>query len=147
MCVVFVERGRLAQAYSCLMHAHHLAPSEDYILRHLQIIQTRLGKLKTQLAPSKEKDLAFSDYDPSEYGGTAMIQNNLPNRQHRAKTTTTTTKTTTATTTTDPIFVEPNDPYSDTAEYIQQQVIQQQQQQNNYNNYVTDMDDPSSGMS
>lgn len=132
------------------MHAHHLAPSEDYILRHLQIIQTRLGKLKLQLTPSKEKELAFSDYDPSEYGGAPMIvQNVVPKRHskelkrlHR--------------TAGDPVFVEPtiNDPYSDTDEYIQQQVIQQQQQQqqqqlkqNNYKNYVTDMDDPSSGMS
>lgn len=134
MCVVFVERGRLAQAYSCLMHAHHLAPSEDYILRHLQIIQTRLGKLKTQLAPSKDKDLAFSDYDPSEYGGPPLIVQNVVPKRHSKELKRT-----------EPVFVEPtaNDPYSDTDEYIQQQVTQQQMKQN----YVTDMDDPSSGMS
>ena len=129
------------------MHAHHLAPSEDYILRHLQIIQTRLGKLKTQLAPSKEKELAFSDYDPSEYGGAPMIVENIVPKRHSKE------LKKHHSTTSNPVFVEPtiNDPYSDTDEYIQQQVILQQQQQqlkqNNFKNYVTDMDDPSSGMS
>lgn len=142
-----MERGRLAQAYSCLMHAHHLAPSEDYILRHLQIIQTRLGKLKTQLTPSKEKERAFSDYDPSEYGGAPMIVQHVVSKRHSKE------FKRIHRTISDPVFVESmiNDPYSDTDEYIQQQVIQQQQQQhsnqNGYQNYVTDMDDPSSGMS
>lgn len=121
------------------MHAHHLAPSEDYILRHLQIIQTRLGKLKTQLTESKEKELAFSDYDPSEYGGPPLIAQNVVPKRHSKE------LKRHQRTTSEPVFVEPtvNDPYSDTDEYIQQQVMKQ----NSYKNYVTDLDDPSSGMS
>ncbi len=69
LCVVYVERGRLAKAHACLMHAHQLAPHEDYIVKHIQIVQTRLTKLKNQVENSKEKELAFSRYDPRDYGG------------------------------------------------------------------------------
>lgn len=66
--MVYVERGRLAKAHSCLMHAHQLAPHEDYIVKHIQIVQTRLQKLKTQ-PDSRERELAFSKFDPRDYGG------------------------------------------------------------------------------
>lgn len=69
LCVVYVERGKLAQAHSCLEHAHQLAPTEDYILRHLQIVQTRISKLKTLPGYSKEKEIAFTEFDPKEFGG------------------------------------------------------------------------------
>ncbi|XP_017781119.1 PREDICTED: transmembrane and TPR repeat-containing protein CG4050-like [Nicrophorus vespilloides] len=46
LCVVHVERGKLLLAQSCLERAHRLAPSEDYVLRHLQIVQNRIAKLK-----------------------------------------------------------------------------------------------------
>lgn len=69
LCVVYVERGKLAQAHSCLEHAHQLAPTEDYILRHLQIVQTRISKLKTLSGYSKEKEIAFTEFDPKEFGG------------------------------------------------------------------------------
>lgn len=42
LCVVYVERGQLVQAETCLQSAHTLAPTEDYILRHLRIVQQRL---------------------------------------------------------------------------------------------------------
>lgn len=48
LCVVYVERGRLLQAQSCLKHAHELAPAEDYIVRHLNIVQTRIAKYRQQ---------------------------------------------------------------------------------------------------
>lgn len=44
MCVVYVERGELQTAESCLSRAHIMAPHEDYILRHLKIVRTRLAK-------------------------------------------------------------------------------------------------------
>lgn len=71
LCVVYVERGRLAKAQECLQHAHHLAPGEDYILRHLQIVQTRLGKLRQSADWSKEKEIAFAEYDPTDFGGSS----------------------------------------------------------------------------
>lgn len=70
--MVYVERGRLAKAHACLMHAHQLAPHEDYIVKHIQIVQTRLSKLKSQPDSSKEKELAFSKFDPRDYGGSPI---------------------------------------------------------------------------
>lgn len=54
------------------MHAHQLAPHEDYIVKHIQIVQTRLSKLKSQPDSSKEKELAFSKFDPRDYGGSPI---------------------------------------------------------------------------
>ncbi|XP_018562802.1 transmembrane and TPR repeat-containing protein CG4050-like [Anoplophora glabripennis] len=61
LCVVHVERGKLLDAQSCLQEAHRLAPEEDYVLRHLQIVQNRIAKL--HLNP---KDGAESETNPRE---------------------------------------------------------------------------------
>ncbi|XP_050093554.1 protein O-mannosyl-transferase Tmtc3 [Anopheles aquasalis] len=71
LCVVYVERGKLVQAQACLSHAHQLAPGEEYIGRHLQIVQTRINRLRQSPEASREKEIAFADYDPHEFGGTA----------------------------------------------------------------------------
>ena len=42
LCVVMVERGQLASARSCLQQAHALAPHEDYIRKHLDIVETKI---------------------------------------------------------------------------------------------------------
>lgn len=67
--MVYVERGKLLQAQACLSHAHQLAPSEEYIGRHLQIVQTRITRLRQSPDGSREKEVAFADYDPREFGG------------------------------------------------------------------------------
>ena len=41
---MYVERGRLLDAEICLQSAYKLAPHEDYIKRHLQIVQNRIKK-------------------------------------------------------------------------------------------------------
>ena len=46
LCVVYVERGELVRAEKCLAQAHQMAPHEDYVLRHLKIVQTRIAKLQ-----------------------------------------------------------------------------------------------------
>ena len=46
LCVVYVERGELVRAEKCLAQAHEMAPHEDYVLRHLKIVQTRIAKLQ-----------------------------------------------------------------------------------------------------
>ncbi|XP_044748046.1 protein O-mannosyl-transferase Tmtc3 [Coccinella septempunctata] len=51
LCVVHVERGKLLEALACLQKAHELAPEEDYVLRHLQIVQNKVIKMK--LNPNK----------------------------------------------------------------------------------------------
>lgn len=48
LCVVYVERGNLLEAENCLQRVHNLAPHEDYIIKHLQIVQTRISKYKLQ---------------------------------------------------------------------------------------------------
>ena len=50
LCVVYVERGDLGRAEKCLQQAHRLAPHEDYILRHLHIVQNRIAKLSAAQA-------------------------------------------------------------------------------------------------
>lgn len=42
LCVVYVERGLLKEAETCLQKAHLMAPHEDYIVKHLKIVQNRL---------------------------------------------------------------------------------------------------------
>jgi len=130
-----------------------LAPNEDYIVKHLQIIETRLAKLKLQ-GPSREKELAFADFDPTEFGqnkattttttktaatlkqSSSTIKVKVPNflpsstsnsqqQQQQPKSSTETSK--------DPIFLEPNESYPKHARIIQ-------------NNYAADFDDASSGM-
>lgn len=72
LCVVYVERGKLAKAQECLQHAHQLAPNEDYILRHLQIVQTRISKLKQAIDMDTEKEIAFAEFDPKDFGGNIL---------------------------------------------------------------------------
>lgn len=67
LCVVHVERGKLAKALDCLRVAHSLASKEDYILRHLKIVESRLQKIKQTPGTNREKELALSDYDPNEF--------------------------------------------------------------------------------
>ncbi|CAH1967227.1 unnamed protein product [Acanthoscelides obtectus] len=52
LCVVHVERGKLLEAQTCLRKAHELAPGEDYVLRHLQIVENRIAKM--QQLPQEE---------------------------------------------------------------------------------------------
>lgn len=72
LCVVYVERGKLTQALDCLQHAHKLAPQEDYILKHLKIVQQRLANLKQAPGMQRQKTIAFAKYDPKDFGGSTV---------------------------------------------------------------------------
>ncbi|XP_076362938.1 protein O-mannosyl-transferase Tmtc3-like isoform X2 [Tachypleus tridentatus] len=48
LCVVHVERGHLQKGEQCLVKAAELAPKEEYIQHHLQIIRSRLHKLHSE---------------------------------------------------------------------------------------------------
>ncbi|CAG9819958.1 unnamed protein product [Phaedon cochleariae] len=65
LCVVHVERGKLLEAQTCLLEAHRLAPDEDYVLRHLQIVQNRISKTspitKEEETNPKEKSRVVSN--------------------------------------------------------------------------------------
>lgn len=56
LCVVHVERGKLLEAQACLEKAHELAPGEDYVFRHLQIVQNRITKMKISKKPDDTED-------------------------------------------------------------------------------------------
>lgn len=137
LCVVFVERGFLSKAHACLHEAHKLAPTEDYIMKHLQIIETRLAKLKAQSSPSREKELAFADYDPREFGGHASKDNkvNLKVSQFASSLST---QAELMHASKDPVFLEPN---------LSENYQKRESLKRIQNNYATDLDDPSSGMS
>ena len=42
LCVVQVEQGHLEQARECLVKVMEMAPNEDYVKRHLQIVENRI---------------------------------------------------------------------------------------------------------
>ncbi|XP_053963201.1 protein O-mannosyl-transferase Tmtc3 [Anastrepha ludens] len=79
LCVVFVERKRLARANACLRYAHHLAPHEDYILRHWQIVQQRLQKISKLPETSMERQIAYVDYEPDEF---KVIATKVDRKEH-----------------------------------------------------------------
>lgn len=138
LCVVYVERGLLAKAHACLNEAHKLAPTEDYIIKHLQIVETRLKKLNAQQSSTREKDLAFADFDPREFGGRIIqgkdVHLSLQPSQivgaERPKTVQSSKKN---------VLLD-----SQASENFQKSENIKRKTQNNY---ATDLDDPSSGMS
>ncbi|CRK86591.1 CLUMA_CG000216, isoform A [Clunio marinus] len=140
LCVVYVERGLLSKAYACLHEAHKLAPGEDYIMKHLQIIDTRMARLKALNTKSREKELAFAEYDPREFGGLVVKDSDkmklkisqLPKPKTKDDTKT-------LRTSDEPIFIEPSQQSENHQKSESLKRIQ--------NNFVTDLDDPSSGMS
>lgn len=65
LCVVYVERGELHAAESCLSRAHVMAPHEDYILRHLKIVRTRLAKFSQMQQQQQQQGGGGSDRTPA----------------------------------------------------------------------------------
>lgn len=57
LCVVHVERGDLIRAEKCLTKVHNMAPTEQYIINHLNIVRTKLNELikKRQEELKKQK--------------------------------------------------------------------------------------------
>ncbi|XP_041352058.1 protein O-mannosyl-transferase TMTC3-like [Gigantopelta aegis] len=57
LCVVFVEKGDLLRAEKCLVEVIQLAPNEDYIKQHLNIVRSKIHQIKQQIqAKSKQKN-------------------------------------------------------------------------------------------
>lgn len=54
-----------------------MAPNEEYIIRHLQIVQTRITRLKQSPGMEREKEVAFSEFDPKEFGGDIRFDKSL----------------------------------------------------------------------
>jgi len=83
LCVVYVERGDLLRAEKCFIRASQLAPHEDYIVRHLKIVQQRINKLASSVnqnnyAPTKSvMQKSQNDYpdhfdDETDVGGVVV---------------------------------------------------------------------------
>ena len=48
--VVYVEAGYLLEAEKCLAHVHSLAPEEQYILNHLNIVRAKIQEYRQKKA-------------------------------------------------------------------------------------------------
>lgn len=46
VCIVYVEQNKLFKAEECLAEVQKLAPKEDYIKRHLEIVRGRIDRQK-----------------------------------------------------------------------------------------------------
>ncbi|XP_060080466.1 protein O-mannosyl-transferase TMTC3-like isoform X2 [Ylistrum balloti] len=67
LCVVYVEKRDLFRAEKCLTRVHNMAPEEQYIFNHLQIVRTRINDA---IKAHKEKqrasqEAAMTDQNPS----------------------------------------------------------------------------------
>lgn len=98
LCVVYVERKHLAKAQLCLRYAYHLAKTEEYILRHLQIVEQRLQKIYKLPDTSPEKQLALADFNPKEFPipSKATISSSSTTTTTSSSTTTSSTSSTTS---------------------------------------------------
>lgn len=58
----------MLEAQSCLEEAHRLAPEEDYIIKHLSIVQNRIAKLhlNEDIGDTKEKSKVVSNKSVDE---------------------------------------------------------------------------------
>lgn len=148
LCVVHVERGKLLQAQACLEKAHKLAPGEDYVLRHLQIVQNRIAKLK--LNPEMEE----ADYNPQE--SSKVVSNKSIDETERKTEPVVTGDTeeqrySSRVVNTEPLFVK----NVDNIDYVDSTFNEVELKEQNVSKYESkrrnlvgsDSDDPSSGMS
>ncbi|GIX70057.1 protein O-mannosyl-transferase TMTC3, partial [Caerostris darwini] len=76
LCVVYVERGLLHYAEACLLKAVSLAPKEEYLLRHLAIVQTRIRKQKN-VDESMSIKSDISKVQPSETSTTRVFESSV----------------------------------------------------------------------
>ena len=62
---MYVERGLLQYAEACLLKAVSLAPKEEYLLRHLSIVRSRIKKQKMEEQKVYVKPDASGRHNPS----------------------------------------------------------------------------------
>jgi tetratricopeptide (TPR) repeat protein len=49
LCVVLVEQGRLVDARDCLLEVQKMAPTEDYVRKHLSVVENKIKNTKPPL--------------------------------------------------------------------------------------------------
>ncbi|XP_057659425.1 protein O-mannosyl-transferase Tmtc3-like [Diorhabda carinulata] len=147
LCVVHVERGKLLEAQSCLQEAHKLAPGEDYVLRHLQIVQNRITKL--HLNPhdmgeaednpkEKSKVVSNKSIDETDKKTKPMVSGDSEEQRYSSRVVNT-----------EPMFVKNVDNPDDFEDYVlnDKGFTEITEHNNVWNDVGNDKDDPSSGMS
>lgn len=145
--MVHVERGKLLEAQTCLQQAHKLAPEEDYVLRHLQIVQNRISKL--HLNPndinevdenSKEKSKVVSNksIDETDKNTKPMVSGDSEEQRYSSRVVNT-----------EPMFVNNVDNIDDYVGYdvVEEELAETTEYPNSRIEAGSDKDDPSSGMS
>ncbi|XP_049825816.1 protein O-mannosyl-transferase Tmtc3-like [Aethina tumida] len=141
LCVVHVERGKLLEARECLEKAHALAPEEDYVLRHLQIVQNRIAKM--QLNPpeqdvvEKSKVVSNKSADSTQKKSEPVVSRDSEEQRYSSRVVNT-----------EPLFVNNVEEVS-YPEYSVEETIGNDQNTSKWNEkrLGSDNDDPSSGMS
>lgn len=145
LCVVHVERGKLLQAQACLEKAYKLAPGEDYVLRHLQIVQNRIAKMK--LNPSEEngdvnakeessKVVSNKSIDETERKTAPVVSGDTEEQRYSSRVVNT-----------EPLFVQNVDNSEFSTDDVQTHEKNVSRFESKNRNFVgTDGDDPSSGM-
>lgn len=146
LCVVFVERGKLLQAEECLENAHKLAPEEDYVLRHLQIVRNRIAKLNINSSEQEDLEKAPKDgqvvsnklnktKDESEKKTQPVVSKASDNQQYSSHVVNT-----------EPVFVNNHELVSEEIGGDNNRITEESKRAKRVRGR-TDRDDPSSGMS
>lgn len=85
LCVVYVEKRDLFRAEKCLSRVHNMAPNEEYIFNHLQIVRTRINDA---IKAHKEQQRAAQDAasaDPNAPGKQQQQQGQQPGKQQQGQ--------------------------------------------------------------
>ncbi|XP_050507448.1 protein O-mannosyl-transferase Tmtc3 [Diabrotica virgifera virgifera] len=147
LCVVHVERGKLIEAQSCLLEAHKLAPGEDYVLRHLQIVQNRISKVRVnpnelseveENPKEKSKVVSNKSIDETDKKTKPMVSGDSEEQRYSSRVVNT-----------EPMFVKNVENVDEFVDYSmnEEEFVETTENSNNWNEVGNDKDDPSSGMS
>lgn len=160
LCVVYVERGKLLQAQTCLEQAHKLAPGEDYVLRHLQIVKNRIAKHKINVNDNQgDEEMNFNDNRVISNGSSKTVDGTEKTTQPVVSKASDKQRYSSHVVNTEPVFVNNVESYvneenfdEETADIVRhtKEVVSEKVIKNRHkSNYDvgTDGDDPSSGMS
>ncbi|XP_064602710.1 protein O-mannosyl-transferase TMTC3-like [Liolophura sinensis] len=66
LCVVYVEAGHLMRAEKCLKEVLNLAPEEEYIQNHLNIVRSRIYKIQQEKSVSKNPPSGASSKEQAQ---------------------------------------------------------------------------------
>ncbi|XP_060530397.1 protein O-mannosyl-transferase Tmtc3-like [Cylas formicarius] len=142
LCVVHVERGKLLEAQKCLEEAHSLAPEEEYIVKHLQIVKNRIAKLNVDGQPkndSKETSKVVSNksIDENEKRTQPVVSKDTEKQRYSSRVVDT-----------EPMFVKnvDNTEYASFTEY-NESGTEISSNRSTQSDVGSDVDEPSSGMS